>query len=114
MTSVVRAVKRGHLPGELAAPEPSADGEVPWPDFVTLELGGPPLTIRGRVVDEHGEPLEGVAIQVLEPTVFGFEASARIWAKVSPEDFRVMLTSMPVASSKLRAINWHQSSCALQ
>ena len=64
---VVRAVKRGYLPAELAR----AAGE-PWPDPLILRLGGAPLTIAGRVVDAAGEPVPGAEVWTDQETRFGF------------------------------------------
>jgi len=38
--------------------------------FVTLTLGGPPLAIRGRVVDHAGKPLPAVRVWAIDSTLF--------------------------------------------
>ncbi len=58
------AVKPGFLPAVMAPPES-------WPPFVVLELGGAPLTLSGRVVDEDGAPRPGVLVWAKDPTFFG-------------------------------------------
>ncbi len=44
----------------------------------------------------------------------GFCSSALIWAKVSPELFLVIATSIPVALVNSSTITWHHSICGLQ
>lgn len=67
----LRAVKAGHLPAELAfswSPGgPGTDAAFP----LVLTLGPAPLAIRGRVVDEHGDPVAGVRVWTPETTHFG-------------------------------------------
>ncbi len=58
-------------PGRLRASQNTADGRPVWPDVIVLTLGGPPLTIAGRVVDGQGEPRAGVRLWVEDPTPFG-------------------------------------------
>jgi hypothetical protein len=67
--ALLRAVKAGHLPGELTLP---ATGE--WPDPLVLRLGAEPLSIRGRVVDEEGKPVAGAEVWSDEETRFGYIA----------------------------------------
>jgi protocatechuate 3,4-dioxygenase beta subunit len=63
----LRAVKQGYLPAELARPVGGA-----WPEPLVLHLGGPPLAIRGRVVDADGVPVAGAEVWTDEETRFGF------------------------------------------
>jgi hypothetical protein len=58
------AVKEGLLPARFAKPEGG------WPAFVTLTLGGEPLEIRGRVVDESGAGIPNA--EVWTPDEHGF------------------------------------------
>jgi RNA polymerase sigma factor (sigma-70 family) len=64
------AVKPGFQPGTFAPTARDADGALLWPDRVTLRLGAEPLAIEGRVVDEDGNPLEGVRVWAGDPTFF--------------------------------------------
>ncbi|MEM7200566.1 MAG: sigma-70 family RNA polymerase sigma factor [Planctomycetota bacterium] len=63
-----------------------------WPDDIVLELGGAPLTIRGVVVDEEGEPVRGVLVELAEPSSFGF-----IHAEGMPASFGVPRTQEQLA-----------------
>ena len=82
-SDTLRALKSGYLPAELTR----ARGE-PWPAPLVLELGPPPLTIRGRVVDARGEPVSGAEVWTDEETHFGYvplgdgETSVRAGATV--------------------------------
>jgi hypothetical protein len=67
--TAVTALKAGFLPARLEPP--LRGGEVRWPARVELTLGGPPLTIAGRVVDEHGEPVSGALVWAHDTTPFG-------------------------------------------
>ncbi len=67
----LRAIKPGHLPAHLPAAGRDADGKPIWPDSIVLRLGGPPLSIAGRVVDERGEPRPGAMVWVADPLFFG-------------------------------------------
>jgi len=64
------AVKAGVLPARFEAPL-AANGSPIWPARVTLRLGGTPQSISGRVVDPRGEPLEGMQVWLVDPTLFG-------------------------------------------
>ncbi len=67
----VAAVKAGYLPANLERPYSSTVANGGWPDFVELELGGPPLTLKGRVVDAEGEPVRGSRVWLKNTTRFG-------------------------------------------
>jgi len=64
------AVKDGHQPATLELTLDSATGEAIFPPSIVLRLGGPPLEIRGRVVDPAGQPVTGVAVWVRDVTAF--------------------------------------------
>lgn len=65
---VLTAVKAGHRPARLTRPaEPEGDFSG-WPDSVVLVLGGPALTLGGRVVDAEGEPVSGAKVWLHDPT----------------------------------------------
>jgi RNA polymerase sigma-70 factor (ECF subfamily) len=66
--SVVRAVKAGLLPAELA----SADGT--WPDPLVLRMGGSSLSIRGTVVGSDGNTLAGAEVWIADEADFGYIA----------------------------------------
>ncbi len=61
---VLVAVKEGHLPARM-----EDAGELQSP--VVLQLGGAPLEITGRVVDEEGKPRADVVVFLRDPTHFG-------------------------------------------
>lgn len=64
---------RALLPGRLPAvfvPE-LIDGVPQWPSFVTLQLGGKPLSLRGRVERSDGRPLAGARVWLTDTTTFG-------------------------------------------
>jgi RNA polymerase sigma-70 factor (ECF subfamily) len=69
-TTLLRAVRRGHLPGEVRA-RTEPDGTPVWPDPIALRLGPPPLALEGLVVDAGGLPLAGMEVWVADPTLFG-------------------------------------------
>lgn len=66
----VVAVAKGQMPARVEF----ARHESACP--LTLRLGGAPREIRGRVVDENGEPWPGAVVWALEPTPFGKERSS--------------------------------------
>lgn len=67
----ITAVKEGHLPGILERPfEPEGD-ETGWPDHVRVEIGGPPLSIRGRLLDHEGQPVQDYKVWLDDATAFG-------------------------------------------
>ena len=64
------ALKRGFVPAELDPPL-DAEGRPDWPSSVVLRLGPPPSSIRGRVVDDDGQPVGGARVWLDDPTPFG-------------------------------------------
>lgn len=68
---VLRALSPGFLPAELHARGRDPDGRPLWPTPLVLTLGGEPLAIRGRVLDERGEPRAGARVWVADATLFG-------------------------------------------
>jgi protocatechuate 3,4-dioxygenase beta subunit len=66
-SSHLRAVKPRYLPAELLLSR-----EREWPDPLVLQLGGPPLGIRGRVLDVEGNPVPGAQVWTPEETHFGY------------------------------------------
>lgn len=64
-TSILRAVHAGFLPAEARI------ADLPPGELVVLSLGGPPLSIRGRVVDEAGAPRPGVLVWPGKLTALG-------------------------------------------
>jgi RNA polymerase sigma-70 factor (ECF subfamily) len=65
------ALQRGFLPGRVRAQRDAVSGKLIWPDFIVVRLGGPPLTLAGRVVDKSGEPMADVRVWIADPTPFG-------------------------------------------
>jgi protocatechuate 3,4-dioxygenase beta subunit len=81
------AAHRGHLPGRYRATA-GASGEPAWPAWVELVLGGAPLELAGRVVDEEGRPRPGVKLWLADPTHFGTideDLEAQVENLVAPE-----------------------------
>jgi RNA polymerase sigma-70 factor (ECF subfamily) len=62
---VLLAAAPGFLPARAVRPESG------WPDFVTLELGGPALEIHGRVVDQAGVPIANARVWTIDESSFG-------------------------------------------
>lgn len=60
--TTLQAMAAGVLPATFERP---AAG---WPDFVELHLGHEAARIDGTVVDEHGQPIEGVFVMLGDPT----------------------------------------------
>lgn len=65
------AVKAGFLPAQQDRPLPPESGNAGWPDWVELALGGPPLALRGRLVDPDGRALDGRRVWIADGTRFG-------------------------------------------
>jgi hypothetical protein len=68
---VLTALAPGSLPARLERAAPRDRDPHAWPDPLILRLGGPPLAITGRVLDDAGEPVAGARVRVLDPTHFG-------------------------------------------
>jgi len=61
----------GQTPAVMERPKDSASGaDLPWPDFVVLQLGPAPLELAGRLVDAAGEPLAGWRLWPGDATFF--------------------------------------------
>ena len=65
------ALHPGHRPAILEMPTVAQAQVQGWPSERVLSLGGPTGVIRGRVVDERGEPVAGVTVDVLGGMEFG-------------------------------------------
>ena len=70
------AILPGLLPASLILPSVNQALESGWPADLVLQLAGEPLTLRGIVVDEHGDPVPGVLVEPADPTDFGVISSA--------------------------------------
>ncbi|HEX6811343.1 MAG TPA: sigma-70 family RNA polymerase sigma factor [Planctomycetota bacterium] len=66
------AVARGMQPCTFV-PERDAAGVPAFPARVVLQLGAPPLSMRGRVVDRAGRPVAGARVWVADPLLVGVE-----------------------------------------
>jgi hypothetical protein len=97
------ALARGFLPGRARAGADPKTGAPVWPDYVTIELGGTPLALSGRVVDERGAPQSGVTIWVQNPHSFGIlrdDTEAKIEY--------LLASKAPLESDdELSQANWH-------
>lgn len=71
--AVLTAIEAGSVAGELRCPTPedASTARRGWPSFVEIRLGGAPLEIHGKVVNELGEPLAGARLWLSDPTEFG-------------------------------------------
>lgn len=69
----LRAVHANHLPAHLEVELDPQSGEPDWPDGLVLELGGSPLSISGRVVDDGGAPIENAWVWLRRATYFSGE-----------------------------------------
>lgn len=69
--TVVTAVRAGLLPAVRTLPSVQAARTTGWPKDLVLRLVGSPLSIRGIVVDETGEPVAGVLVEPADLTSFG-------------------------------------------
>jgi len=68
-SKVLGATKRGRLPAHMHEPEGG------WPEFVTLVLGGEPLSIRGKLFDADGKPAAGIEVRVANDHLLGMVCS---------------------------------------
>lgn len=67
--SKITALAPGLAPAQF---EPTTEaGKLLWPNFVTLKLEHPALSISGRVEDAGGTPMAGVRVYVSDPTLLG-------------------------------------------
>lgn len=72
MPLVLRAAIRGQLPAEHRLPDDLDELErVARDETWHLVLGGPPLSIEGRVVDSDGEPVAGASVYLIDTQPFG-------------------------------------------
>ena len=70
-TLTLNAGLAGFLPATKTLPPRSTLAGGHWGPIV-LELGAPPLTMSGRVIDENGKPVRGAMVDALDTTPFGF------------------------------------------
>ncbi|MFT5052439.1 MAG: hypothetical protein ACI8QZ_003872, partial [Chlamydiales bacterium] len=68
---VLMAIKAGSLPARLERSGVSNLTHGAWPDPLVLTLGGSPLSIRGRVLDSAGNPVEKAQVWTTDVTHFG-------------------------------------------
>ena len=69
--TVLWAVHAGRLPAVWQALPDPVTGAPSWPEWIELELGGEPLELAGRVVDQDGAPRPDVLVWIDDPTEFG-------------------------------------------
>jgi RNA polymerase sigma-70 factor (ECF subfamily) len=69
------AVAAGMQPAVLV-PARDASGKPDWPARVVLQLGGPPLALRGRVLDRDGHPVAGAKVWIADPLFVGWDHDA--------------------------------------
>ena len=68
---VLMAASSGREPAFLERAAASNLDPAAWPEPLELVIGGPALSIRGRVLDAAGEPVAGAAVELLDKTPFG-------------------------------------------
>ncbi|MCR9245261.1 MAG: sigma-70 family RNA polymerase sigma factor [bacterium] len=61
------ALRSGNQPGVLAKSGAS------WPRDIVLRLGPPPHTLRGRVVDDAGRPVNRAHVWIADPLLFSWQ-----------------------------------------
>jgi RNA polymerase sigma-70 factor (ECF subfamily) len=69
--SALVAAKSGYLPARCELPANGGTQPADWPERVVLQLGQPPLSIRGRVVDQDGRPIPKAIVWATDPTLLG-------------------------------------------
>jgi len=89
---VLRAVKAGYLPAAVPAARLAGSAEP-----LVLQLGPPPPSIQGRVVDARGEPVPGALVWTDEETHFGY---------ISPEGAELTVTMGATVEGILRGDPW--------
>jgi len=70
-TSVVRAVRKGFLPGEVKRTGDASAKRDAWPDPLVIQLGGAALSIVGRVVDADDKPVGDAEVWSEDKSEFG-------------------------------------------
>lgn len=73
----ITALRSGYLPGRVRSTGTDRDGRAQWPEPLVVQLGGPPLEIRGRVEDAAGSPLPDVRVWVNGLTFLGARSEPR-------------------------------------
>lgn len=71
MPLYLRAAKRGQLPAEQRLPAIEELERAGQDETWLLVLGGPPLSIEGRVVDSDGKPVAGANVFLIDTQPFG-------------------------------------------
>src|SRR5205085_4664450 len=71
MPLLLRAAKRGQLPAEIRLPALDELERVSPDETWRLALGGPPLSIEGRIVDSDGKPVAGANVFLIDTQPFG-------------------------------------------
>ncbi len=71
MPLILRAAKMGHLPFKRQLPVLEELERIAPSEELRVVLGGPPLSITGRVVDSDGKPVKEAMIQVRDQEYFG-------------------------------------------
>lgn len=65
------AAAEGYLPVRSRANLSEASKRPAWPEEVLLVMDAPALSIRGRVLDTSGQPLEGLSVYVADTELIG-------------------------------------------
>lgn len=68
------AAKAGYLPARLDIPRQGGTDPADWPAAIVLRLGGPPRSVRGRVVDQNQVPVAKAEVWLADPTPLGIAA----------------------------------------
>jgi len=93
MPLILRAAKAGHLPAKQVLPELQELERIAPSEEWRVVLGGPPLSITGRVVDSAGNPVREAWLKLLDEEAFG---------RVEAEFSGMSVQTMETAESILR------------
>ena len=97
MPLVLRAAKRGQLPAERPLPALDELERVARDETWLLELGGPPLSIEGRIVDSDGKPVVGANVFLIDTQPFGMvEVEIGNTSLVSDQSIEQFLTGASI------------------
>jgi RNA polymerase sigma-70 factor (ECF subfamily) len=69
--TAITAAKAGYLPGRVEVPRNGGGKPEDWPERIVLQLGGKPLTIVGRVLDQDGKGVADAVVWATDPTLLG-------------------------------------------
>jgi RNA polymerase sigma-70 factor (ECF subfamily) len=105
---ILRALKAGLMPAELACAAEAPWMEGGWPEPLELVLRGAPLAIEGVVLDSDGRTVAGATIANLDATRFGTVEAEWSGTKVSVgEDIEALLAGRSSAVGPAASTDEH-------